>query len=174
MSETIHSDAVHALNSYLWQVVRANHGWAEATYGNRRPIIPANQEPEFLQYNAPFIVYGSAINRYDTMPFLTSETVAYTIYATTATEANKVMRTIERALKWMDESAQWVNEWLRVEGTTRTDGRRPVDFKSIIVLQATSAGPELSEGGRVDSQVMVGAQYVDLGEAKVRVVDFPA
>lgn len=173
MSETIHSDAVLALNSYVWQLMRANEGWDVANYGNRRPIVPANQQPEFLQYSEPFIVYGSAVNRIEGMPFMTSEVVAYTIYATTAGEANRIMRVIVEALRWMDESARNVNDWLVQEAATRPGGKkRPTTFQSISVNQATSAGPALSEGGRVDSQVLVNIQYMDHGEMKVTAADF--
>ena len=172
MSETIHSDAVLALNGYIWQLMVANEGWTTDNYGGRRPIVPANQQPEYLEYKAPFIVYGSAVNRIEGMPFQTSETIAYTIYATTAGEANRVMRVITEALRWMDESAKNVNNWLVYEGQTRTGGKRPTTFQSISVLSATSAGPELQEGGRVDSQVIVNAQYMDHGEMKVTVTDF--
>lgn len=174
MSNTVHSNAVYALNSYVWQVLRANLGWAAADYGNRTPIITANQQPEFLQYNKPFVVYGSAINKIDSTPYTTSETIAYTVYATTATEVDKVMRVLVEALRWMDVTARNVNDWLVVEGQARTGGKRPVSFHTIYVVQATSAGPQAAEGGWVDSQAMVSTQYVDHGEMKIRPEDFPA
>lgn len=173
MGETVHSDAVYALNSYIWKVVEANLGWDKANYGNRAPIVPANQHPEFLQYNKPFIVFGSAVTRgLGGVPYLSTETVAYTIYATTATEANQIMRTLVKALEWMDETAKWVNEWIVEEGLTRVGGERKIRFRSITVTQATSAGPQQQEAGRVDAQVMLHTQYIDLGEMKVRVADF--
>jgi len=52
--------APHVLNGYVWAVLKANTTMIESNYGGLRPIIPASQEPEFTQYNKPFLVYGFA------------------------------------------------------------------------------------------------------------------
>ena len=172
MTDTKHSDAVYALNSYVWKLLQANLGWTTAQYGNRRPIVPAAQQPEFLQYEYPFVVYGSAMDKFETEPYINSETVAYTIYGKNANEVNQVMRVLAEALKWMDESANNVNAWLHREGQTRQGGKRPTSFLTIRVLQAASAGSPISEGGRVDAQVVVRVKYIDHATMKVKVSDF--
>lgn len=164
-------DMVYALNSYLWKVLEANLGWDKADYGNRPPIIPANQVTELTQFNKPFIVYGSVIQP-EVVPYMETEVVAYTIYGSTATEVNDVMRVMVDAFYGVDESARQVNRWLTVEGTTRTNGPRKVLFKSIRLNNATSSGPEKQEGGRSDAQVMVTVQYHTHTETIVSVDDF--
>src|SRR6478609_6166269 len=97
-----YSDGVYALNSYLNKALAVNLGWTPVAYTNNlgqtvkaRPIIPSQQQPEFLATGKPFLVYGSSITPTGNVWGLVNEYVVYTVWSPSATEANEVANFIK-------------------------------------------------------------------------------
>lgn len=156
-------NAVYALNSYTWKLLEANLSWTR--WNGVPPIIPVQQQPEIMQSGKPFIVYGSAIHPPEHLHALNKEAVAYMVYATTATEVNKICNLLSETFRRQDESADDVNDWLVIEAGSRTGGHRGVHFatvKTMMVEKAENAAEE--EGGYFAALVLIEAKYtIDSG-----------
>lgn len=150
-------NAAYALNSYTWKVLEANLGWTK--YQGKIPIIPSAQQPEFMESGLPFIVYGSAMLPVDDLYGLNTMSVAYNIYATTSTEVNKIANVLYEVFKRQDDAAADVNQWLGVEGVSRSGGGRGVSFGTIRVTMVEHAEPSDEEGGYVSAIVLLTARY---------------
>ena len=156
--------AVYALNSYTWQVLKANLGWTE--YGGTPLIIPDAQQPELMQSGKPFIVYGSAFQPAMHLYALNTESIAYSIYAPSgdnqpgSTTANNVANLLYEVFKRQDDAAADVNAWLAKEAETRTGGHRGITFGTVRTVMVEKAEAADQEGGFVSALVMLEARYV--------------
>lgn len=146
-------NAVYALNSYLWKLLEVNLGWEKTN--ELTPIVPVAQQPELMQGGKPFLVYGSAIHQPTHLYVLRKEAVSYMVYATTASEINKIVNVIAQALERQDDAAADVNDWLVTEGNGRG-----VHFASIRVTMAEKAEDAAEEeGGFYKGLIMLEARY---------------
>lgn len=150
--------AVYALNSYTWQVLKANLGWTE--YGGTPLIIPDAQQPELMQSGKPFIVYGSAFQPAMHLYALNTESIAYSIYGTSSTEVNNVANLLYEVFKRQDDAAADVNDWLATEAATRAGGHRGITFGTIRTVMVEKAEAADQEAGFVSALVMLEARYV--------------
>lgn len=170
------SDAVYALNSYVWKLVQANLEWSASDYSGGNPIVPAAQVPELMTTGKAFIVYGSSLPPIRHLYALKTESIAFNIYSPSATEANNVSNLLIQAFEGQDESAQRVNRWLDTEPLPVVEGgddwaeRRPVTFGSIRPTFIEKAEPADEEGGYVASLVLLEVVYTQ--EDPAAVLDF--
>ncbi len=147
-------NAVYALNSYLWKLLEANLGLTTADYQGAKPIIPASQQPELMTFGKPFVVYGSAVHAAQHLYALRSESVAYNIYSTSVTEANKIANLLVDCFERQDEAADDVNVWLGTEGNDRG-----ISFATVKLSMVERAEPADEEGGFVSSLVLLEVKY---------------
>lgn len=149
--------AVYALNSFTWQLVKANLGWVE--FQGAVPVIPSSQQPEMMQSSRAFIVYGSAMQPAMHLYALNTESIAYNIYGTSVTEVNNAASLLYEVFKKQDETAAVVNDWLSKESTTREGGHRGVYFSTIRATMVEKAEPADEEGGYVSALIMLEVKY---------------
>lgn len=163
-------NAVMALNSYVWKLLEANLGWKKSDHNGIVPIVPLSQQPELMVSGKPFLIYGNTMHPATHLYQLKSEAVAYTIYATTVTEANKIAQLLIDAFERQDEAAADVNEWLDTE---RTVGNidRGVSFGTIRTAMSQKAEPADEEGGRVASFVLLEMRYTAPNDS-IQTTDF--
>ena len=151
------SNAVYALNSYLWKALKVNLGWDEIA-GTGRPLIPASQQPELMELNRPFIVYSSVQEPSRDLYVLKNEQVVYVIYSTEIPELQETANLLVDLFDRWDDSADDVNEWLAKEKVGGGPDRR-IHFKFTRVLSADKDEPSESEGGFYSAVVSVSTQY---------------
>lgn len=148
-------NAVYALNSYVWKLLEANLGWQASDYQSGSPILPSDQQPELMQQKKSFLVYGSSNQPAQDLYALRTESIAYTIYAITATEANAVLNLLVDAFERQDDSATDVN--LHTDADPRN---RNVSFATIRVTIAQHAlSTADDEGGYVKAYMLVETKY---------------
>lgn len=152
------NNATSALNSYVWKLLESNLGWTKSNYKGIVPIVPLAQQPELLQIGRAFLVYGSNSQQATHLYALKGESVAYTIYATTVVEANKIAQLLTDAFERQDVAAADVNDWLYTEQQA-TGNNRGVSFGSIRTTLAQKAEPADEEGGFVASFVLLDVRY---------------
>lgn len=158
MSEYREKNAAYALNSYTWKLLEANLGWKKVL--GVPPIIPVQQQPEMLQSNRAFIVYGSAIHPASHLYVLKKEAVSYLIYGTGPTEVNRVCNLLSDTFERQDEAAYDVNEWLAEEALHRNGGHRGVFFTTVKATMVEKAeDPADDEGSYTSGLVLIEAEY---------------
>lgn len=174
-----YADAVYALNSYLNKALTVNLGWTPITYTDpntgdsvsAKPIIPSQQQPEFLSAGKTFLVYGSAIQPQNNVWGLNSEYVVYTIWSPSAREANATANFIHDLFENRDTAADNVNSWLEVEGgydpqTGTLAGRdRYISFAAIRSGLIEKAEPAEEENGWVAAGVTIEIMYTKKNHA---------
>lgn len=139
--------AVYALNKYTWALLKENLGWTEFQGVPR--IIPIAQQPELMQDGKTFIVYGSAFQPPNHLYALNTESIAYTIYGTSATEVDNVANMLYEVFKRQDEAAADVNAF----------ANSGVSFGSVRCVMTANAEPADQEGGFVSALVMLEVKY---------------
>lgn len=156
------TNAVYALNSYVWKLLEANLGWKKSDYHTGTPIIPVAQQPELMDTGKAFLVYGSAMHPAQHLYALRSGAVSYNVHAVTSTEANAVLSLLAETFERQDEAAADVNEWLAVEGLpgNRPTGKRQVSFTTVKATMSEQAEPADEEGGYVSGFIMLEIGYV--------------
>lgn len=176
MYQDRHSNAIYALNSYVWKLLEVNLGWNISDYKQGRPILPAAQQPEFTNVGKTFLVYNSAIN--PSIYPLRSETMAYTIYSPSTTAADAVVNLLTDAFEREDEAATDVNDWLDIErnGVLASDQEDPnlrrVSFQSVRSTMGEKSNPPDQEGGWYSAVVMIDLMYNDHGDTGIQTRGF--
>ena len=145
--------AIHGINTYVWHMLELNLGW-ELIRG-MVPIFPAQQQPEPVESEQPFIVYNWTIASPWVTFELQTEQAAYVIYGTNS-EVVRAMNLIVDRLRRYDWSAQDVNAYISQSGT---DEAKKFDYKHIHVMNATSPDAAASEGGRSAGIVMIRYEF---------------
>jgi hypothetical protein len=81
----------YAVNNYVWALLQKHRGWSKID--GRVPMIPAQQQPEFMNFKKPFIVYGFT-NEYNSgeLEPEDSTVIHYLIYAQTEEEVDESIR----------------------------------------------------------------------------------
>jgi hypothetical protein len=148
------TSAVYAVNRYSWALLNRNLNWQKVN--GLVPIIPANQEPEFTQYNAPFMVYGTASEWAGPMWWLQQEQCAYTVYSTSVGEINSAVRVLNETFMRMDEAATDINQFV---GKVNTGQYDDLHFKTFEVVTAQSAQAAEEEGGRQNGLIVIRYKY---------------
>lgn len=151
-------NAVYALNSYIWKLVEANLGWSK--WQSVPPIIPVQQQPEFLQSGKAFMVYGSAFHPPTHLYQHKKEAASYMVYARSATEVNKIVNLLMDTFERQDVAAADVNDWLATEAEHRSGGHRGVYFTTVHATMAEKAEDAAEEeGGYFAGMVLLEMKY---------------
>jgi hypothetical protein len=144
MTVALGTQAVNVLNLYLWEVLKLNTSMKVADYGGKIPIIPGGQDPDFNQYNKPYLVYGWSEDPSSYNGAIRGGTLVYAIYSTSTSEINAIMNVVIAALS-EDDAARRINKWSStyaggaLVGITFTDAR---------IAFGEGASPADQEGGR--------------------------
>ncbi len=145
-------NAVYALNSYLFKVLEANLGWTKVDNG--LPFYPTQQQPEAMQAGNTFIVYGSSNQFRPHYNGTRTESISYTVYSKSSTDANAVINLLVDCFERQDEAVADVNNH------TDADPRnRKVSFGAINPKMTEHAEPADEEGGYVSSFILLEAIY---------------
>lgn len=152
-------NAVHVLNRYVYDLLLVNGGVkTRSAYGGRTPIIPSQQQPEFMEYNDPWLVYGFSENTPSDLDMLHSATVAYAIYAA-GTYADrdvvKIINIMREAFRRWDDSARDINNY-KYANTSFRD----ITFTSMSTGLIEGPSPSGTEGGRTSGIVSIRYEYI--------------
>jgi hypothetical protein len=165
------SNAVYALNAYLWKLLESNLGWDKEDYDGATPIIPTADQPEFQKTGRPYIVYGYSQDKSGHLYALEYGTVAYYVFSETYTEANRVTDVIFKVLQRGDDAATDVNDWIDIERDN--DKIRGVSFGTVCAVSSVEADPSRSEDGYTYAGVIVKVSFVDHEEFQTSGFEFP-
>lgn len=151
------NSATYALNSYVRKLLEANLGLKK--YQGLVPIVPVAQQPEMLQSNSAFLVYGSSHHPPSELYQHRRDAVSYAVYAPSSTEVNSIVELLFDVFQRQDDAAMDANDWLGVEAQGRGYDRG-IFFTSIRSTMANKAedAPD-EEGGYAMGLVMVEMNY---------------
>lgn len=158
MSPNYDLSGVHGLNKFIWSKLKSELGWDTANYGGLVPIVTAGQQPEFNNYNAPYVIYNYSHQSGGEDFWITEEQVSYVVYSASEKDIRQFINVVREWLNRRDESAGYVNDWLRV-GTNGSDENKRFDYKYTYVISTSGAQPPVSEGGRMDGMVIARIAY---------------
>lgn len=170
--------ATLALNKYLWFMLKQELGWAASNYNGLTPITIPQQQPEFQQFNKPYIVYNFSSNPTGRDFYLMrGEQTAYAIYSANEADIRACVDLMNYLFDRRDDSAADLNQWLRVQAATTSPVapsiialRDYIDFKTIMVLESQNAQPATSEGGRMDGSIILQSTYTNDRYSQTRFV----
>lgn len=153
--------AAHAVNRYLWSKLKSSGAMVEANYDGIVPLSPVEKGPELTKEmeilgNPPFIVYSWTLDTPRENWWITTEQIAYMIYARNTESIRTIKSLMIEEFRRYDESAQDVQAYL-----DSTGGYNGFDFKSIRLITAGSVIPlENQETELRESLVSIAATYV--------------
>src|SRR5688500_7704169 len=100
----------YAVNKYVWALLQKNLDWSEID--GKVPMIPAQQQPEFMNFKKPFIVYGftNEFNDAELEP-LDSTVIHYLVYAQSEETVDRSIKLIKDAFK-ATNSQENINGWI--------------------------------------------------------------
>lgn len=148
----------YAVNNYVWNLLKKNLNWTKIN--KLVPMIPAQQQPEFMNYKKPFIVYGftNEFNSGEVEP-LDSTVLHYVIFAQTEQAVDDAVKLIKDAFKARD-SQENINNWiLSSTNTGIADEDRDELVTYTHVMDTVSGGGNDEEGGWKDGMVSVRVGY---------------
>lgn len=144
----------YILNKYVWELLKMNTTMKEADYGNKVPIVPANQEPEFTSLDKPFIVYGYSEDGTGDLFAERDGSLSYAVWSTSVGEINTILNIVRAAMERHDESARAVNKW-----SSNTPSYLGIRFGDIYIGYLEGPSPEESEGGRQAGIITIRYKY---------------
>lgn len=157
-------DPMHAINDYVWNLLRQEHGWTKID--GLLPFTPSREAPEFDGQKKPYFVYKGSreTGRGDLSPVRLA-TVQYLIYAqdlpseSGSNQVTEAIETIDNALNRLDESAIDINM-----SAHNTDNPRHALFDGTRVnwtrvLNTENADPGDAEGGKAVGYISVRYEY---------------
>lgn len=151
---------VHALNRFLWSKLQSDLEWNSANYGGLIPIVVPQQQPEFNNYNAPYVVYNYTHQTGGEDFWLQEEQISYAIYSANEKEIRQFINLMKTYFERRDESAALINNWILTPGNTNVDARhKRFDYKYTYVISTSGAQPAVTEGGRMDGLVILRIAY---------------
>lgn len=147
----------YLLNKYVWALLKNNTSMTESDYGDRTPIVPSNMEPEFTEFNKPFLVYGYSEDTTPDLYAMRSGSLSYAVWSTSVGEVNNILNVIRAGMERRDESAREVTKWTEANGgNTAGSGIR---FDDIYIGYLEGPTPEETEGGRQAGIITLRYQY---------------
>lgn len=154
------------VRSYLWSKLQSELGWNKLETGNLIPITVPQQQPQFNQYTAPYIVYKWSLMPSGEDFLMREEQIAFTIFSSDEEDIRQATSVIDNFLNRYDESARDINQWISFNGR---DNEKKFDYKYTYVISASGPQPAASEAGRMDGMVIVRVCYtMDLDEKGLR------
>lgn len=148
----------HAVRKYVWAMLQQELGWDKANYGGLTPITTPEQQPEFNNFNAPYIVYAFARASTGNLWNLEGEIMTMTIFSQKGSDIDAVVNMLGSKLNKRDETAKDINKFI---STTEASGSfyRNFDFKSFTVTGAQGPQAVTTEGGRRDGYITTSFIY---------------
>lgn len=159
--------AAHGIRKYLWDILQRELEWNTSNYGGLVPITTPQQQPEFNNYDAPYIVYNYSHQTGSNDYFLQEEQIAFAIYSGDEKDIRQAINVMQTYLNRRDDSAKDINKYIQNSGTAEN---KRFDYKYVYVLSTNGAQPAVTEGGRGDGLVVirVGYTYYDPTTGKDR------
>ncbi len=165
---------VHGLNRFIWSKLQSELGWSASNYGGLTPITVPQQQPEFNNYNAPYVVYNYSHQSTGEDFWMSEEQISYAVYSADEKDIRRFINLMKTYFERRDESAQMVNEYLRGRGEVRdttnvvvvpaiaaagSAENKRFDYKYTHVISTSGAQPAVTEGGRMDGLVILRIAY---------------
>jgi hypothetical protein len=136
------TQAANVLNLYLWEVLKKNTNMKAENYGGRIPIIPGGQDPDFNQYNKPYMVYAFTEDPSGPNGAVRGGTLVYAIYSSSVGDLNQIMNVITTALAENDAAAN-INKW-----SSKNAALVGITFTDAYIAFGEGPSPADQEGGR--------------------------
>jgi len=177
MTNTI--PAAFGVNRYLWNKIIEQGVLSAANYSGLTPIIPAQEEPTFVQAMEkaagigafPYIVYAWNTNGYSTSYWEMTDQIVYVIYAHDQVKLRELTLLIAGLFKRFDESADEINKY--VQTATATDGTpvfseayKAYDYKFTSVQQLSANMSKSEETAPYKTMVTIRVNYTHGDDAK--------
>jgi hypothetical protein len=163
----------HQVNKWIWDTIstfeyktstKAFDAYVDSgnTDGiNLVPIIPSQQQPEFLNISngAPFIVYNYILSSYASEWWICREQLVYIIYDNDEERLRAIHAYVCDLLKRMDWTARNINSSSAVADN--------FDFKYVKLTSASGPDEFSTEGGRQGAMIAIDYEYtVDINSAE--------
>jgi hypothetical protein len=149
-------NGVHGANHYLWANLKDKLGWSESDYNGLVPITPVQQQPEFIGFNKPFLVYAYSIDPIGVSSWEKSETASYSIFSSDEEDIRECINLMVKLFKDYDKSADDLNRYV---SENLSEGYQKFDYKYIRIAGGSGSQPAEQEGGRMDGLVTVNYVY---------------
>ena len=144
--------------SYVWALVQKKLDWSKVN--GLDAILPAQQQPELMNSNKPFMVFSSSAeyNNGELEP-MDSEIISFVIFGSTVSDVNRAVDLMRNAFK-ATASAENINGWMRSPSNmplAPAMGDLLVTYTQ--VMDAEAANPAATEGSKYDGFVSVRVGY---------------
>lgn len=148
----------HVVRKYIWHLLQQELGWNSSNYGGLTPITTPEQQPEFNNFDYPYIVYSYSRTATSNLWALEGEVMALTIFSKSGGAIDEVVNLLGTKLNKRDETAKDIN--LFISASEASDSfYRNFDFKSFSVTGAQGPQAVTTEGGRRDGYVTLSYAY---------------
>lgn len=147
---------VHGLNKFLWTKLQSELGWDKANYGGLTPITVPAQQPEFNNYNFPYVVYNYSHQSAGTNWWEQEEQVSYAVYSANEADIRQFINVVREYMSRYDDSASMLNDYIRANGSA---DNKNFDYKYIYTISTSGAQPPVTEGGRMDGLIILRLCY---------------
>jgi hypothetical protein len=158
----------HGVRKYIWNLLQTELGWNSANYGGLVPITTPEQQPEFNNFDFPYIVYSYSRTSTSNLWVLESEVMALTVFAKDGGDIDAVVNLLGAKLNKRDETAKDVNKYIKASEASNSFYRN-FDFKSFRVTGAQGPQAVTTEGGRRDGYVTISYTYTLYGSNGVAI-----
>lgn len=146
---------IYAINDYVWELLQRKHGWKKIN--NLRPILPAQQQPEFMNSSNPFLLYASSAEYNNGgLEGMDSEIISYAVFDDTVDDADLAVETIKNAFLAFS-SADNITKWIKQSDRLVDEDKHIVNFTE--VMDRETSGIIQSEGGKAMSTVTLRVGY---------------
>lgn len=158
-----YTTAVHVLRAYFQD--RLKHHLPEYWGGKNPPIIPAQQQPEVVEGDTPFLVYIGSFGPTSDLFQYQTEVFNCSIYSTSPAKIAAITKLAINLFNRYDISAERINNWIGRQPDVVQGAPNPFkqfEFKTVYLTGAVGAQPATSEAGRNDGEIEVTIEYVDV------------
>jgi len=152
---------VHGVRQYMWKLLQDELGWKASDYGGLTPITTPEQQPEFNNFNKPYIVYSYSKKQGTNNYFLEGEIATFVIYSSDSADIRRAINLFDAKLDKRDESAAEVNDF--ISASSLDPEYKYFDYKSLWVSMIQGPQPVTEEGGRRDGLINVNINYTHYG-----------
>src|SRR5690606_27476606 len=131
------------------------YGWKNIN--GRLPLLPAQQQPEFMNTADPFLLYASSAEyNSGAVESMDSDIISYAIFDDSVEDADLAAETIKNA--FLDfNSAHNITKWVKQSDRVLDEDRHIITFTEVMDRETSGIIP--SEGGKAMSTVTVRVGY---------------
>ena len=147
---------VHGVNKFIWAKLQSELGWDKANYGGLIPLTVPAQQPEFNNYNRPYVVYNYSHQSGGEDYWMNEEQISYAVYSADEKDIRQFINMMREWLNRRDDSARDINNYISANGSAEN---KRFDYKYTYVISTSGAQPAISEGGRMDGLVILRICY---------------